>query len=95
MRDPEDMLERRVSKEMDTEGSMEGSSGGEDKFTDDMDDDTSPYTGVNNDEVLNRWLALSVGNMLVHTVAEQKLINHGHLPVQLMCSHRSYSQHIH
>ena len=34
--------------------------------TGDTDDDTSPYTGVNNDEVLNWQLALSVGNTLVH-----------------------------
>ena len=59
-------LERGASRRIDTEGNMDGRSGGEDEFADDTDGDTSPVTDVNTDEVLNWQLALSVGNMLVH-----------------------------
>jgi hypothetical protein len=76
----EDKLERRLSRKMDAKGSMDGSSGGEGEFTDDMDDDTSPYTDVINDEVLNWRLALSVGNMLVHTLALDDPFSHSCQP---------------
>src|SRR5947209_11805234 len=42
----------------------------------------------------NNQLRSSPGLATVSAVAEQKLINHGHSPVQLICSHRSYSQQV-
>ena len=84
----------RISSNGDRYGRKHGgrSSGGEDEFTDDTDDDTSPYTDVNNGEVLNWQLALTVGNMLVGILALDDPFSHSCRPSENM---RNFAENTH